>query len=423
MSIAIADLKVRDVIITTEIEGGEYGLYTVLSMDDSAGVAILKPAGFSRARCVLTACEDEEDSPRFTLSQVVTWGELSPCERDGESFNPEAVVEIVRTFPDGAYYETRDYFDAVTRAHKALALPKDAPGIIKGLNYSPLNEGRNNPHVIRPSDVERIYMGIAGEHHHWVTSLDMRSESVASAICLLSRDEGEAIQKYADGAAEEVDLSKAKFIQLRSAALGGGSVIGCFIGDIVTVETTSGVQYLQVTGGSDSELQVQNLDTKEAGTLRVKAVHDEDWRNDEEAKYDLALRLIKADGSAEPVYAGSFAVLPTRNPHAVSEIRALYEAQEEPLNRFMNLLEHEEIEVEKAKPANKKLPRWIELLEELRSMTLDAKKSRSVLRLQYLKDTVLRIVSIRVGNARHESQQYLNSAYEALTTVAELNEQ
>lgn len=421
MSITIADLKVRDVIITTEVEGGEYGLYTVLSMDDGAGVAILKPAGFSRARCVLTACEDEEGSPRFTLSQVVTWGELSPCERDGESFNPEAVVEIVRTFPDGAYYETRGYFDAVTRAHKSLVLPKDAPGIIKGFSYSPLNEGRNNPHVIHPGDVERIYGNIEGEHDYWVRTLDMKGESVASAICLLSRDESEAVEKYADGAAEEVDLSKAKFIQLRSAALGGGSVIGCFIGDIVTVETASGVQYMQVNGGSDSELQVQNLDTKETGALRVKAVHDEDWHDDEEAKYDLPLRLVKTDGSTEPVYAGSFAVLPTRNPHAVSEIRALYEAQEEPLNRFMNLLEHE-IEAEKAKPAYKKLPRWLELLEELSSMTLDAKESRSVLRLQYLKDTVMRIVSIRVGNAFNDSQQYLNSAYEALTAVAELNE-
>lgn len=421
MSITIADLKVRDVIITTEVESGEYGLYTVLSVDDGAGIAILKPAGFSRARCVLTACEGEEGAPRFTLSQVVTWGELSPCERDGEPFSPEAVVEIVRAFPDGAYYETKGYFAAVTRAHKALALPKDAPGIIKGFNYSPLNEGRNNPHVIRPSDVERIYGNIESEHNHWVRTLDMKGESVASAICLLSRDESEAVQKYADGAAEEVDLSEAKFIQLRSESLGGGSVIGCFIGDIVTVETSSGVQYLQVTGGSDSEIQVQNLTINEAGTLRVKAVHDEDWYDDEEVKYDLALHLVKAGGSVEPVYVNSFAVLPTRNPDAVSEIHALYEAQEEPLNRFMSLLE-DEIKVEKAKPAYKKLPRWLELLEELKSMTFDAKKSRSVLRLQYLKDTVMRIVSIRAGNALNDSQQYLNSAHEALTAVAELNE-
>lgn len=421
MSITIADLKVRDVIITTEVEGGEYGLYTVLSMDDGAGIAILKPAGFSRARCVLTACEREEGAPRFTLSQVITWGELSPCERDGESFKPDAVVEIVRAFPDGAYYETRGYFDAVTRAHKALALPKDAPATIKGFDFSPLNEGRNNPHVIHPSDVERIYGNIEAEHDSWARMLDMQGESVASAICLLSRDESEAVQKYTDGAAEEVDLSNVKFIQLRSESLGGGSVIGCFIGDIVTVETASGVQYLQVTGGSDSEIQVQNLATNEAGTLRVKAVHDEDWYDDEEVKYDLALRLVKEGGSVEPVYVNSFAVLPTRNPDAVSEIHALYKAQEEPLNRFMNLLK-DEIEAERAKPANKKLPRWLELLEELSSMTLDAKKSRSVLRLQYLKGTVLRIVSIRVGNVRNKSLLYLSGAYEALTTVAELNE-
>lgn len=421
MSITIADLKVRDVIITTEVEGGEYGLYTVLSMDDGAGIAILKPAGFSRARCVLTACEGEEGAPRFTLSQVVTWGELSPCERDGESFNPEAVVEIVRAFPDGAVYETKDYFDALVRARKSLALPKGVSAFSDWCDVAPLNEGRNNPHVIRLGDAERIYLYITGEHHHWVTSLDMHGESVASAICLLSRDESEAVQKYADGAAKEVDLSEAKFIQLRSAALGGGSVIGCFVGDIVTVETASGVQYLQVTGGSDSEIQVQNLTTNEAGTLRVKAVHDEDWCDDEEVKYDLALHLVKAGGSVEPVYVNSFAVLPTRNPDAVSEIHALYEAQEEPLNRFMNLLE-DEIEAEKEKHANRKIPRWLELLEELSSMTLDAKKSRSVLRLQYLKDTVMRAVGITVANARYEGNKYLNKMREALEAVAELNE-
>ena len=252
MSITIADLKVRDVIITTEVEGGEYGLYTVLSMDDGAGIAILKPAGFSRARCVLTACESEEGAPRFTLSQVVTWGELSPCERDGESFKPEAVVEIVRAFPDGAVYETKDYFDALVRARKSLALPKGVSAFRERCDVAPLNDGRNNPHVIRLGDAERVYENIVGEHELWVGLLDMNGESVASAICLLSRDESEAVQKYADGAAEEVDLSEVKFIQLRSEALGGGSVIGCFIGDIVTVETASGVQYLQVTGGSDS---------------------------------------------------------------------------------------------------------------------------------------------------------------------------
>ena len=257
MSITIADLKVHDVIITTEVEGGEYGLYTVLSMDDGAGIAILKPAGFSRARCVLTACEREEGAPRFTLSQVVTWGELSPCERDGEPFKPEAVVEIVRAFPDGAVYETKDYFDALVRARKSLALPKGVSAFSEGRDVAPLNEGRNNPHVIRLGDAERIYENIVGEHELWVGLLDMDSESVASAICLLSRDEREAVQKYADGAAEEVDLSEAKFIQLRSEALGGGSVIGCFVGDIVTVETASGVQYLQVTGGSASELHWQ----------------------------------------------------------------------------------------------------------------------------------------------------------------------
>lgn len=421
MSITIADLKVRDVIITTEVESGEYGLYTVLSMDDGAGVAILKPAGFSRARCVLTACEGEEGAPRFTLSQVVTWGELSPCERDGESFKPEAVVEIVRAFPDGAVYETKDYFAALVRARKSLALPKGVSAFSERRDVVPLNEGRNNPHVIRLGDVERIYENIVGEHELWVGLLDMWSESIAVAIDLLSRDEREAVQRYADGAAEGVDLSEAKFIQLRSAALGGGSVIGCFVGDIVTVETASGVQYLQVTGGSDAELQVQNLTTNEAGTLRVKAVYDGDWYDDEEVKYDLALHLVKAGGSVEPVYVNSFAVLPTRNPDAVSEIHALYEAQEEPLNRFMSLLE-DEIEAEKAKPANRKTPRWLELLEELSSMTLDAKKSRSVLRLQYLKDTVIRIVGIRVGNARYEGNKYLNKMREALEAVAELNE-
>ena len=158
------------------------------------------------------------------------------------------------------------------------------------------------------------------------------------------------------------------------------------------------------------------------GTLRVKAVHVEDWYDDEEVKYDLALHLVKAGGSVEPVYVNSFAVLPTRNPDAVSEIHALYEAQEEPLNRFISLLE-DEIEVEKAKPANRKTPRWLELLEELSSMTLDAKKSRSVLRLQYLKDTVMRIVGIRVGNARYEGNKYLNEMREDLEAVAELNEQ
>lgn len=97
------------------------------------------------------------------------------------------------------------------------------------------------------------------------------------------------------------------------------------------------------------------------------------------------------------------------------------QAQEEPLNRFMSLLE-DEIKAEKEKPANRKIPRWLELLEELSSMTLDAKKSRSVLRLQYLKDTVMRAVGITVANARYEGNKYLNEMREALEAVAELNE-
>ena len=118
----------------------------------------------------------------------------------------------MRAFPDGAVYETKDYFDALVRARKSLALPKGVSAFTDWCDVVPLNEGRNNPHVIRLGDAERIYLYITGEHHHWVTSLDMHGESVASAICLLSRDESEAVQKYADGAAEEVDLSEAKFI-------------------------------------------------------------------------------------------------------------------------------------------------------------------------------------------------------------------
>lgn len=82
----------------------------------------------------------------------------------------------------------------------------------------------------------------------------------------------------------------------------------------------------------------------------------------------------------------------------------------------------DKVEAEKEKPVNRKIPRWLELLKELSSMTLDAKKSRSVLRLQYLKDTVMRAVGITVANARYEGNKYLNEMREALEAVAELNE-
>lgn len=414
MSLSIADLNVSDVVITTNVSNGRYGLYTIVSTN-GGGTAIVKPAGISRARCILEACEG--DSSLFVLRQVIAWGEMTPFEKDGERFTPEEIVEIVRAFPDGAVDDTKTYFEALVRAHELLVGSEEYARYFKSNNVAPLRVNRCNPHVVRRKDVRGVVEAVLNEIEHLSEMLNTKGATLTDAIALLTRKDGEALETYTSELAEELNHTDLQFVQLRDERA-QASVAGFLVGDIVAVETESGAHDLQVTGWDASGAQVRNLTTNEAGKLRIKPNLDEQWHDAEGNKHDAYLLLEKADGTVEPVIEGGFAILPTRNPDKVGALHTLYEAQDDLINQFIKVIEDE-----KAAEVSAKLPGWTVLLNRVSTLVDNAKQSRNVLRLQDLKSGVERATRITISQATNESVAHLNGLLESLTTIAEFNEQ
>lgn len=414
MSMSIADLNISDVVITTNVSNGSYGLYTVVSTNGK-GAAIVKPAGISRARCILEACEG--DSSLFVLRQVIAWGEMSPVEKDGERFTPEEIVEIVRAFPDGAVDDTKTYFEALVRAHELLIGSEEYARYFKSNNVAPLRVNRCNPHVVRRKDVRGVVEAVLNEIEHLSEMLNTKGATLTDAIALLTRKDGEAVEAYTNELAEELNRTDLQFVQLRDERA-QASVAGFLVGDIVMVETDSGAHDLQVTGWDVTGAHVRNITTNETGKLRIKPNLDQQWEDAEGNKHDAYLLFEKADGTVEPVHEGGFAVLPTCNPDKVSALHALYEAQDDLINQFIKVIEDE-----KAAEVSAKLPGWTVLLNRVSTLADNAKQSRSVLRLQDLKSGVERATRITISQATNESVAHLNGLLESLTTIAEFNEQ
>lgn len=414
MSMSIADLNISDVVITTNVSNGSYGLYTVVSTNGK-GAAIVKPTGISRARCILEACEG--DSSLFVLRQVIAWGEMSPVEKDGERFTPEEIVEIVRAFPDGAVDDTKTYFEALVRAHELLIGSEEYARYFKSNNVAPLRVNRCNPHVVRRKDVRGVIEAVLNEIEHLSEMLNTKGATLTDAIALLTRKDGEAVEAYTNELAEELNRTDLQFVQLRDERA-QASVAGFLVGDIVMVETDSGAHDLQVTGWDVTGAHVRNITTNDTGKLRIKPNLDEQWEDAEGNKHDAYLLFEKADGTVEPVHEGGFAVLPTRNPDKVSALHALYEAQDDLINQFIKVIEDE-----KAAEVSAKLPGWTVLLNRVSTLADNTKQSRSVLRLQDLKSGVERATRITISQATNESVAHLNGLLESLTTIAEFNEQ
>ena len=261
MSLSIADLNVSDVVITTNVSNGRYGLYTVVSTN-GGGTAIGEPAGISRARWILEAWEG--DSSLFVLRQGIAWGEMTPFEKDGERFTPEEIVEIVRAFPDGAVGDTKAYFEALVRAHELLVGSEEYARYFKSNNVAPLRVNRCNPHVVRRKDVRGVVEAVLNEIEHLSEMLNTKGATLTDAIALLTRKDGEALETYTSELAEELNHTDLQFVQLRDERA-QASVAGFLVGDIVAVETESGAHDLQGTGWGASRAQGRNFTTKQAG--------------------------------------------------------------------------------------------------------------------------------------------------------------
>lgn len=258
---------------------------------------------------------------------------------------------------------------------------------------------------------------ILHELEHLSEMLNAKGETLTSAIALLTRGDGEALETYTSELTEELNHTDLQFVQLRDERA-QASVVGFLVGDIVTVETESGAHDLQVTGWDASGAQVHNLTTNEAGKLRIKPDLNEQWHDAEGSKHDAYLLLETADGTVEPVIEGGFAILPTRNPDKVGALHTLYEAQDDLINQFIKVIEDE-----KAAEVSAKLPGWTVLLNRVSTLVDNAKQSRNVLRLQDLKSGVERATRITISQATNESVAHLNGLLESLTTIAEFNEQ
>lgn len=331
MSVSISDFKRGDIVILAEGAPGAYGKYKVAECDGGS-IAFLAEYSFGGAfRYILKPYSGEEEAPfgmgnPHVLYKSVLWSSGSSNlggGADDKSQAPyEVLVDVVRVFPDGDEAAANEYLKAVVAARDLLVC--EGGRVSCDVPVAPLNNRLSNPHIVRSGDVDGIVAALEADADSKFERFLHDCVKFRDSIIYFAVSEWDYLDAFMKKVESEPTRLGSKYTHLVDGAT-GITPVGLFVGDIIRVGASEGIEYLQVVDVAPDGFKMKNLTRGgiDTWTLVVQSERVEGKKSGE-AYYILRIVL---EGVIVDEWCYCFAVLPTRNPALIDEFDTLYTMQ------------------------------------------------------------------------------------------------
>lgn len=430
MSVSISDFKRGDIVILAEGAPGVYGKYKVAECDGGS-IAFLAEYSFGGVlRYILKPYSGEEEAPfgmgnPHVLYKSVLWSSGSSNlggGADDKSQAPyEVLVDVVQVFPDGDEAAANEYLKAVVAARDLLVC--EGGRVSCDVPVAPLNNRLSNPHVVRSGDIEGIVAALEADADSKFERFLQDCVKFRDSIIYFAVSEWDYLDAFMKKVEDEPTRLSSEYAHLVDSAT-GVTPVGLFVGDIIRVGASEGIEYLQVVDVAPGGFKMKNLTRGgiDAWTLVVKSERVEGKKSGE-AHY---IPRIVLEGVIVDEWCYCFAVLPTRNPALIDEFDTLYTMQSKLIGKFDEGVQEalrNWVEAAQASSEGSPTKAWWEpecaaLLEELDSLVNKARYSGSILRLENLQDEVIDAIADKVEALEADKSERITKLREALEAVA-----